>query len=63
MWSLQTDELAFMDRLLLSGVRACPPSIDLPVRRALQAGLSALLLQEVASPEQAASHALTNLRR
>ena len=39
------------------------PSVDTPVRRALQAGLTALLLQEVDSPEAAASTALTNLRR
>jgi ABC-type glycerol-3-phosphate transport system substrate-binding protein len=62
-WSLQPDEYVFVERLLSRSVRPCPPSVDPVVRRALQAGLSALLLQEVSSAEQAASFALTSLRR
>jgi len=62
-WSVVADGEAFVGQLLDSSVRALPPSVDTPVRRALQAGLTALLLQEVDSPEAAASTALTNLRR
>jgi ABC-type glycerol-3-phosphate transport system substrate-binding protein len=62
-WSLQPGEQSFVESLLSHGVRPCSPAIDTTVRRALQAGLTALLLQEVASPEQAATLALTSLRR
>ena len=58
-WSVGADGEAFVGQLLDSSVRALPPSVDTPVRRALQAGLTALLLQEVDSPEAAASTALT----
>jgi ABC-type glycerol-3-phosphate transport system substrate-binding protein len=62
-WGLVDEDLVFADTLLSHGVAALPPSIDTPVRRALQAGLVALLQQEVDTPEAAASMALTILRR
>lgn len=62
-WTLLPEENAFLDRLLSSGTSTLPPNVDVAVRRALQAGLVVLLQGEVESPEAAASHALTNLRR
>jgi ABC-type glycerol-3-phosphate transport system substrate-binding protein len=62
-WELTAEELSFADTLLSHGVAALPPAIDTPVRRALQAGLVALLQREVDTPEAAASTALTVLRR
>ena len=62
-WGLGSDEMAFADTLLSHGVAALPPIIDAPVRRALQAGLVALLQQEADTPEAAASTALMVLRR
>ncbi len=62
-WGLVSDDLVFADTLLSHGVAALPPAIDIPVRRALQAGLVALLQQEADTPELAASTALMVLRR
>jgi ABC-type glycerol-3-phosphate transport system substrate-binding protein len=62
-WTLLPEEVTFLDQLLSNGVGTLPPNVDMAVRRALQAGLVVLLQGEVDSPEAAASHALTNLRR
>lgn len=62
-WGLSADDRVFMDTLLSRAVSALPPSVDTPVRRGLQAGLVALLQQDVDSPEAAASTALLALRR
>jgi hypothetical protein len=62
-WQLAADELAFADEVLSHGVMALPPAIDVPVRRALQAGLVALLQSEATTAESAATTALTALRR
>lgn len=60
---LSVDEAVFLDRLLKSAVLPPPEGVDQTVRRALQAGLDYLLTTEGATPEQAATHALTVLRR
>jgi ABC-type glycerol-3-phosphate transport system substrate-binding protein len=62
-WALSPDESAFLKTLLSSSESALPPTVDSTVRRALQAGLTALLQRDVSSPESAASFALTYLRR
>lgn len=61
-WGLLPEEVTFLQRWLGSATPALPAHIDLPVRRALQAGLRGLLSQEVKTPEDAATYALTNLR-
>lgn len=62
LWGLLPEETTFLKQLLDGAVPSLPPSIDTPVRRALQAGLSAILNAEVATPEDAASYALNSLR-
>ncbi len=62
-WSLLPEGSTFLKALLSAGVPALPPAVDAPVRRALQAGLTVLLQQDVDSPAAAASYALTVLRR
>ncbi len=62
-WGVDDAGQAFLQGLFSHSVLAFPPAVDVNVRRALQAGLVALLQQDVASPEAAASHALVNLRR
>ncbi len=65
-WIGETEEMAEMraaaDDLLATGVMPLPPTVDAPVRRALQSGLDALYSAEVESPEEAADYALTRLR-
>lgn len=63
-WGLMPDELEFIDTLLTATI--LPPlaeEIDRPVRRALQAGLKMMLEEPSATPEQAATQALTVLRK
>lgn len=62
-WGVDDEGQVFLRDLFSHSVLAPPPSIDVDVRRALQAGLVSLLQQESASPEAAASYALINLRR
>lgn len=62
-WGLVSEEFVFIDTLLSAGMAALPPSVDVPVRRGLQAGFVALLQLDVDTPEAAASTALTALRR
>jgi ABC-type glycerol-3-phosphate transport system substrate-binding protein len=62
-WGLEPEDTAFAHTLLSHGVAALPTTVDAPVRRALQAGLIALLQQEADTPEAAASTALMVLRR
>ncbi len=62
-YSLSQEGTDFVNEILSNSVQVLTPGVDQTVRRALQAGLTALLLQDVASPEAAASQALTNLRR
>ena len=62
-YSLSPEATDFLNELLANSVQVLSPAVDQTVRRALQAGLTALLLQDVVSPEAAASQALTNLRR
>ena len=63
LWGLLPEETAFLEQLLDNAVPNPPPAVNIPVRRALQAGLTALLNHEVDTPEAAASHALNNLRQ
>ncbi|HRU94173.1 MAG TPA: hypothetical protein P5195_02935, partial [Anaerolineae bacterium] len=63
LWPLSTEGVAFLEQLLPATVLSPPPTVDQPVRRALQAGLNFLLTTEGATPEQAATHALTVLRK
>ncbi len=63
LWPLSADEASFLDRLLTSTVLPPPKGVDQTVRRALQAGLNYLLTTQAATPEQAATHALTVLRK
>lgn len=62
LWGLFPEETAFLKQLLNNAMPSLPPHVDTPVRRALQAGLTAILNAEVATPEEAASYALNNLR-
>ncbi|HOU15918.1 MAG TPA: extracellular solute-binding protein [Anaerolineae bacterium] len=61
-WGLLPEETAFLQKLLESAVLSLPPTVDTAVRRALQAGLIALLKDDVKTPEEAASYALSALR-
>ncbi|MBN2393058.1 MAG: extracellular solute-binding protein [Anaerolineae bacterium] len=61
LWDLLPEETAFLKQLLDGAVPSLPPSIDAPVRRALQAGLTAILNADVETPEKAASYALNSL--
>lgn len=63
LWPLSTEEAAFLERLLTVAVLPPPKGVDATVRRALQAGLDFLLTTDEATPEQAATHALTVLRK
>lgn len=62
LWGLLPEETAFLNQLLNSAVPNPPPTVNTPVRRALQAGLLALLNREVETPQAAATHALNNVR-
>jgi hypothetical protein len=62
-WPVSPEDAAFVKSLLSSSTAALPASVDASVRRALQAGLTVLLEREVETPAEAASYALTNLRR
>ncbi len=62
LWGLFPEETAFLKQLLDGAVPSLPPSVDTPVRRALQAGLTAILNAEVETPEEAATYALNSLR-
>jgi hypothetical protein len=61
-WLGESEEAATADRILSTGIPPLPPSVDASVRRALQAGLTALYLAEVESPEEAVDFAVTRLR-
>ncbi|MBN2002615.1 MAG: extracellular solute-binding protein [Anaerolineae bacterium] len=61
-WGLSSEEIVFLQEWLGSATPALPANVDTPVRRALQAGLRALLSEEDTTPEEAATYALTNLR-
>ena len=63
LWPLAVEDAAFLEQLLSSAVLPPPRNVDQAVRRALQAGLDFLLTTEGGTPEQAATHALTVLRR
>lgn len=63
LWPLALEDTAFLEQLLAATVLPPPKSVDQTVRRALQAGLDFLLNTEGATPEQAATHALTILRK
>ena len=63
LWTLSADDGAFLERLLNSTVLPPPKSVDQTVRRALQAGLDFMLTTDAATPEQAATYALTVLRK
>lgn len=62
-WDLDAENTDFVLDLLSNGVAAPSAGIDVVVRRALQAGLTAILLGEATTPDAAASQALTSLRR
>jgi ABC-type glycerol-3-phosphate transport system substrate-binding protein len=62
LWGLFPEETAFLKQLLDGAVPSLPSGIDTPVRRALQAGLTAILNAEVETPEEAATYALNSLR-
>jgi hypothetical protein len=62
-WTLSAEEVEFLETLLTAARPPLPVTVSQPVRRALQAGLDLLLKGEGATPEQAATHALTVLRK
>ncbi len=62
LWGLLPEQTVFLTQLLENAVLNPPPSIDTMVRRALQAGLVAILRGDVTTPEEAANYALANLR-
>lgn len=63
LWNLLPEQTAFLKQLLDNAKPSLPPSVDMPVRRALQAGLTVLLNAEVETPEAAAAYALNSLRQ
>lgn len=63
LWNLLPEETIFIETLLENSLPALPATVDLPVRRALQAGLTVLINDDVDTPEAAATHALTLLRQ
>lgn len=62
-WSLAPEDAHLLETLLTVAQLPPPSEVGQPVRRALQAGLTALLQSQVATPEEAATQALTVLRR
>ncbi len=62
LWGLLPEETAFLEEFLSAASPTLPATVNEPVRRALQAGLEALLTEEVKTPTAAATHALANLR-
>lgn len=62
LWGLLPEQTAFLQTLLDSAVPSFPPNVEQPVRRALQAGLRALLNGDVTTAEEAATYAISNLR-
>lgn len=62
-WSLTPEDARLLETFLMAAQLPPPPEVGQPVRRALQAGLAALLQGQVATPEEAATQALTVLRR
>jgi ABC-type glycerol-3-phosphate transport system substrate-binding protein len=63
LWGLFPEDRIFLENLLENGIPALPPEVDTHVRRALQFGLNAVLRQEVDTPQEAATYAMTDLRR
>jgi ABC-type glycerol-3-phosphate transport system substrate-binding protein len=63
LWGIFPEDQPFIYSLLVTGIPAPPAEADVPVRRALQFGLIAVLRQDVDTPEEAATYAMTNLRR
>ncbi|MFP4343783.1 MAG: extracellular solute-binding protein [Anaerolineales bacterium] len=63
LWPLSAEELDFLNALLLATEPSLPPGVNTPVRRALQAGLRLLLEEEGTTAEEAATYALTVLRK
>jgi ABC-type glycerol-3-phosphate transport system substrate-binding protein len=63
LWGLSETEMVFLNRLLDHAEPALPLLVDSKIRQALQSGLKALLEGEVETPEDAATRALTVLRR
>ena len=63
LWGLFPEDRMFLDTLLENSIPALPTEVDTVVRRALQYGLTAVLSQEVDTPEAAATYAMTDLRR
>jgi ABC-type glycerol-3-phosphate transport system substrate-binding protein len=61
LWELLPEQTTFLTQLLEGTILSLPPAVDTPVRRALQAGLTAILQGEVETPEEAATYALTTL--
>lgn len=63
LWTLSSEENEFLTNLLMIAEPGLPATIDQPIRRGLQEGLALLLESDDATPEEAASRALTALRR
>jgi hypothetical protein len=63
LWALSMEEVDFLSSLLLATEPSLPLGVDEPVRRALQAGLTLLLDEEETTAEEAATYALTVLRK
>ena len=63
LWPLSPDEAQFLDTFLMAAEAPLPPKVAQPVARALQSGLDMLLKGEGTTPEEAATHALTVLRK
>jgi ABC-type glycerol-3-phosphate transport system substrate-binding protein len=63
LWGFLPEDQLFINTLLENGVAALPLEVDIQVRRALQFGLVAVLRKDVLTPEEAATYAMTNLRR
>ncbi|MBN1876331.1 MAG: extracellular solute-binding protein [Anaerolineae bacterium] len=61
LWSLLPEDVEFLEQFLRGAVSGLPGSVNEPVRRALQAGFSALLKGDVETPEDAATYALSQL--
>ncbi len=63
LWGAIPEETTFLEQYLGNATPSLPVAVDEAVRKALQAGLTALLSGEVSTPSAAADYALTVLQK
>jgi len=62
-WSLLSEDKVLVSYVLGNTRLPLPPASDLPIRRALQAGLQALLSREITTAEEAIAYAAANFHK